>query len=209
MLKALSDQQSSTIEEVINIGLGRAAMTLSSIVADEILLNASNIHLSNINTGQAFDLIKKSTAGNVVSVSQDVFGDIETLALVVFSEADATEIVHRMILRNAPVEVATDYESDVMCEVGNIILNASMSALSSMMYLSLESYLPVHHMGDCETVTLDSAMKPLKILINLDFIIAQKPIRGFITFSLSAKSLQKILQSVEQYSESEHFEWLN
>lgn len=209
MLKALSAQQNNTIEEVLNIGLGRAAMSLSSLVGDEVLLNAADIHLSNINTGQALDMIKKATTGNVVSVSQHVAGDVEALALVVFSEVDAIEIVHRMILKNAPVETATDYEHEVMSEVGNIILNACISAMSSMMHLSLESYLPIHHMGDCESVTLDNPMKPLKILMNLDIIIAHQPRQGFITFSLSAKSLQKILQSVEQYLESETFEWLD
>jgi len=209
VLKALSAQQSNTIEEVLNIGLGRAAMSLSSIVGDEVLLSASGIHLSNINTGQALDLIKKSTTGNVVSVSQHVAGDIEALALVVFSEVDAIEIVHRMILKNALVEVATDYEHEVMSEVGNIILNACISAASSMLHLSLESYLPMHHMGDCESVTLDSPLRPLKILMNLDIFIAHHPMHGFITFSLNAKSLQKILQSAEQYLESETFEWLD
>lgn len=208
MLKALSAQQSNTIEEVLNIGLGRAAMSLSSIVGDEVLLNASDIHLSNINTGQALDMIKKATTGNLVSVSQHVAGDIEALALVVFSECDAIEVVHRMILKNASVEMATDYEHEVMSEVCNIILNACISAMASMMHLSLESYLPVHHMGDCESVTLDNPMKPLKILMNLDIIIAHQPRHGFITLSLSAKSLQKVLQSVEQYLESETFEWL-
>jgi len=209
VLKALSAQQSNTIEEVLNIGLGRAAMSLSSIVGGEVLLSASDIHLSNINTGQALDIVKKATTGNVVSVSQHVTGDVEALALVVFSEVDAIEVVHRMILKNAPVELATDYEHEVMSEVGNIILNACVSAMASMMHLSLESYLPVHHMGDCESVTLDNPMKPLKILMNLDIIIAHQPMHGFITFSLSAKSLQKILQSVEQYLESETFEWLD
>jgi chemotaxis protein CheC len=209
VLKALNAQQRDTIEEVLNIGLGRAAMNLTNMLRDEVLLSASNIHLSNINTGQALDLIKKTLPGNLVSVAQNVAGDVDAIALVIFSEKHAMDIVQHMVSKTYPSDLGYDYEYEVMSEFANVILNACISAMASMMHLSLESYLPVHHMGDGESVTLDTPALPIKMLISLDVIIAQQPMQGFVSFSVNAKSLQKILQYAEQYLESEAFEWLD
>lgn len=208
LLKALSAQQQEVIEEVLNIGLGRAAMSLSSILDDEVLLNASNVHLSNLNTGKALDIIKKSGEINMVSVAQNISGDLDTLGLVLFPESKAVEIVQRMVPQNAIHQGVVKYEHEVMSEVSNIILNACVSALSNMLRLSLGSSLPVHHMGDCESVTLDNPAHPIKLLINLDIVIAMQPMPGFLTFSFSTTALGKLLQAVEQYNESETFEWL-
>lgn len=208
-MKALNKQQQSTIEEVVNIGLGRAAMSLSDIAGGEVMLSASNMSLSNINTGQALDLIKQSGGQNWVSVSQTISGDVDAVALAIFSDAKALNIVRNVLSGEQAVDLAHEYEPDVMSEVSNIILNASISALSSMMNLSLESYLPVHHFGDCESVMLDSPVLPIKLLMNLDVIIASQTISGFMSFSVNNESLQKMMQMVEQYLEGEAFEWLD
>jgi chemotaxis protein CheC len=208
-VKALNKQQQSTIEEVVNIGLGRAAMSLSDIAGGEVMLSASNMSLSNINTGQALDLIKQSGGQNWVSVSQTISGDVDAVALAIFSDAKALNIVRNVLSGEQAVDLAHEYEPDVMSEVSNIILNASISALSSMMNLSLESYLPVHHFGDCESVMLDSPVLPIKLLMNLDVIIASQTISGFMSFSVNNESLQKMMQMVEQYLEGEAFEWLD
>lgn len=208
-MKALNKQQKSTIEEVVNIGLGRAAMSLSDVVGGELMLSASNLSLSNINTGQALDAIKITGGVNWVSVSQTVSGDIDSVALVVFSDKKALDIVRNVLSVESAGELAHEYEPDVMSEVANIILNASISALSSMMNLSLKSYLPIHHFGDCESVMLDSPVLPIKMLMQLDMVIASQTISGFMSFSVNNESLQKMMQMGEQYLEGEAFEWLD
>lgn len=208
MAKSLNNRQREAIEEVFNIGLGRAAMTLAKVAQQEIMLSAANIHLSNINTGQALDAIKKSASGNWVSVSQVVVGDINAVGMVIFSDIKAVQMISRF-LGQAEDEISSEYEPEVMTELANIILNACMSALSNMMNLSLETYLPVHHIGDAESVMLDSAVLPMKMLVDLDVIVDDQPYTGFITISVDMKSLQKMLQSIEQYLEIDIFEWVS
>ena len=79
MLKALNAQQQEIIEEVLNIGLGRAAMSLSSILGDEVLLIASNVHLSNLNTGKALDIIKKTGELIMLSLEQNISRHLDSL----------------------------------------------------------------------------------------------------------------------------------
>jgi chemotaxis protein CheC len=208
LAKSLNNRQREAIEEVFNIGLGRAAMTLGKVAQQEIMLSAANIHLSNINTGQTLDTIKKSANGNWVSVSQVVVGDIDAVAMVIFSDMKALQIISKLVGQRDQ-EIGQEYEPEMMTELANIILNACISAMSNMMNLSLESYLPVHHIGDAESVMLDSAVLPMKILVDFDMIIGNQVHAGFITFSVDMKSLQKMLQFVEQYLEIDIFEWVS
>lgn len=203
MLIELNALQRNAIEEVINIGLGRAAVSLSEIASDEIMLIASDAHLSNINTGQALDLIKKPSPGNMVSIAQNLEGDVNASALVIFSEADAIEIVRHMLAAQDAEEFCAEYEYEVMSEVGNMILNACISALANMMQLSVESFLPVHHSGECEEVVLDNPLMPLKILMQLDLIIEKQVFKGFVSFSMNAKSLKNMTAHIERYIESQ------
>lgn len=204
----MNASQKEAIEELFNIGLGRAAMTLSHVANAEVMLSASDMQLSNINTGQALDTIKSASEGNWISISQTVSGEIDAVSLVLFSDENAMKIV-QSVLGGEMQDIHNDYEPEVMVEIANIILNACISAIASMMHLKIESYLPVHHIGDGESVLLDSPVLPMKLLIRLEMIVSSKVASGFISFSVNQASLQQMLQRIEQYLESEVFEWLS
>lgn len=208
LVKTWNTKQQQAFEEVLNIGLGRAAVTLSKVVKQETMLATSGIHVSNINTGQALDLVKRNGADNWVSVSQTIGGDFDAVSLLVFSNEDAFKMMHAILNDAQMADFARDYDPDVMSEIASIILNACMSAMINMLGLSLESYQPVHHFGDCESVMLDTPVLPIKVLIDLEMIIAGAKMNGFITLSLTTKSLQQMVQFLNQYLDSEAFEWV-
>lgn len=208
MVKIWNKSQQQAFEEILNIGLGRAAVTLSKIVGREVMFAASGIHVSNINTGQALDVVKKTGADNWVSVSQTVGGDFDAVALMVMSNENALATM-RAISDEATVnDFARDYDADAFSEIASVVLTASMSAMVNMLDLSLESYQPVHHFGDCESVMLDSPVLPIKVLIALDMIIANRKVNGYMSLSLTPKSLQSMVQLLNQYLESEAYEWV-
>ncbi len=208
MVKTWNKSQQEAFEEILNIGLGRAAVTLSKILNQEVMFAASGIQVSNINTGQALDLVKRTGGENWVSVSQTIGGDFDAVSLLVLSNENAL-VMMRGITQDATVnDFARDYDPDVLSEIASVVLTASMSAMVNMLDLSLESYQPVHHYGDCESVMLDSPVLPVKVLIALEMIIAGRKVNGFMTLSLSHKSLQAMVQYLNQYLESEAFEWV-
>lgn len=208
MVKTWNKSQQEAFEEILNIGLGRAAVTLSKILNQEVMFAASGIQVSNINTGQVLDLVKRTGGDSWVSVSQTIGGDFDAVSLLVLSNENAL-VMMRGITQDATVnDFARDYDPDVLSEVASVVLTASMSAMVNMLDLSLESYQPVHHYGDCESVMLDSPVLPVKVLIALDMIIAGRKVNGFMTLSLSHKSLQAMVQYLNQYLESEAFEWV-
>ncbi len=208
MVKTWNKRQQEAFEEILNIGLGRAAVTLSKILNQEVMFSASGIQVSNINTGRALDLVKRTGGANWVSVSQTIGGDFDALSLLVLSNENAL-VMMRAIQQDSGVnDFARDYDPDTFSEVASVVLTAGLSAMVNMLDLSLESYQPVHHFGDCESVMLDSPVLPVKVLIALEMIVAGRKVNGFMTLSLSHKSLQAMVQFLNQYLESEAFEWV-
>lgn len=208
MVKTWNKSQQEAFEEILNIGLGRAAVTLSKILNQEVMFAASGIQVSNINTGQALDIVKRTGGENWVSVSQTIGGDFDAVSLMVLSNENAMAMMRGVTQDANLTDFARDYDPDVLSEVASVVLTASMSAMVNMLDLSLESYQPVHHYGDCEAVMLDSPVLPVKVLIALDMIVAARKVNGFMTLSLTHKSLQAMVHYLNQYLESEAFEWV-
>jgi len=207
-VKTWNNKQQQAFEEILNIGLGRAAVSIGKILEKEVMLSASGIHISNINTGQAVDMVKRTNGESWVSVSQTIGGDFDAVALMVFSNIQAMKLMRALDHESYVSDFAYGYDADTYSEIASVSLNACMSAMVNMLDLSLESYQPVHHFGDCETVMLDTPVLPIKVLISLEMIVGNKTMNGFVVISLTNKSLESMVHRLELYLESEAFEWV-
>jgi len=193
----LSELQRDALGEIFNIGVGRAAVSLSQIVDDEIKLSAPVVEI--LARPQVIEMLRANTTGRLSSVRQDFHGALDASGLLIFPEINAIEIVRRMVGSDLTPEVFCEYESEAMSEVGNIILNACVSSLANMMNISLDSDFPVHNTGDYHSIIPDSPEMPVILLIHIDLIISKQNLNGNILFLISVKSLQSLLDYLDQY----------
>lgn len=195
---ALSELQHDALGEIFNIGVGRAAASLSQIVSDEVLLSAPDISLVRID--QATALLRSSELRQFSSVSQSFSGPFTAQALLVFPEANALEIVRLMVGPHMTIEELSEFEQEAMCEIGNIILNACMSSLADMFHVRFNSTLPVHRFGDAENLPLlEGDADRMVLLLQVDMVISRQRIRGHILFLLSVASMSSLLACLDNY----------
>lgn len=197
----LSELQEDALGEIFNIGVGRAAVSLSQIVDDEIKLSAPVVKI--LSRPQVIEMLGASTSGRLSSVRQDFHGALDASGLLIFPEINAIEIVRRMVGSDLAPDVFCEYESEAMSEVGNIILNACMSSLANMMQITLTSDFPIHNTGDYQTIIPDSPEIPVILLIHIDLIISKQNLNGNILFLVSVKSLNSLLDYLDQYLTSQ------
>ena len=194
----LNELQSDALGEIFNIGVGRAAASLSQIVNDEVLLSAPSVQL--VRPENATSLLEGAELSKLSSVSQDFFGPFEAKATLVFPEFNALEIVRLMVGPHMSVEELSEFEQEAMCEIGNIILNACMSALADLFHVSFESTLPLHQYGDTRSIgALASTDEAVILVLQVDMTISQQRIRGHILFLLSVPSMHRLFELVERY----------
>lgn len=194
----LTELQRDALGEIFNIGVGRAAASLSQIVNDEVLLSAPSVHL--LHPDNAGDLLQAAQVSKLSTVSQDFFGPFAAKAMLLFPEFNALEIVRLMVGPHMSVEELSEFEQEAMCEIGNIILNACMSALADLLRVSFDSTLPLHRYGDAQTLSIFSEdHEGVLLVLQVDMTISQQRIQGHILFLLSVHSMQNLFELLAAY----------
>jgi chemotaxis protein CheC len=194
----LNDLQLDALGEVFNIGVGRAAAGLSMIVNDEVRISAPKVELV------APEDVQKTLLGkefqNFSTVSQQFSGPFEARAILIFPESNALSIVSHMLGDGIPPDELSEYEQEAMCEVGNIILNACISALADIFDVSIEGGLPEHQFCDSNTIDFRSCYdQEIVLVLQVDMSICQEKIEGHLVFVLSVSSLKSLIVCLDSY----------
>lgn len=194
----LSELQRDALGELFNIGVGRAAAALSAIVGGEVELSAPNVEL--IEPVQLKEHLLGNEFRQLSAVSQQFTGPFDAEAILLFPERNALTIVGRMLGEEIPPEELAEYEQEAMCEVGNIILNACVSALGDQFETEFSGSLPVHRFSDSESLELGVGADQAHILLlQIKLDIREERIEGHLLFLLEIRSLTALLQQLDQY----------
>lgn len=195
---SLNELQRDALGEIFNIGVGRAAASLSQIVSDEVLLSAPEVMV--VHREQAAKVLLGAELNQFSTVSQNFSGPFDAQAMLVFPESNALEIVRLMVGPHMSIEELSEFEQEAMCEIGNIILNACMSSLADIFHIRFESTLPLHRFGDTYNLPiLDGDEEQMVLLLQVDMIISQQRIQGHILFLLSVPSMSALLEHIDRY----------
>lgn len=194
----LSDLQRDALGEVFNIGVGRAAAGLSMIVNQEVNLSAPIINL--LPPAEVQKALLGGMVQNFSVVSQEFSGPFTAKAIIIFAESNALTIVSQMFGEEVSPDELSEYEQEAMCEVGNIILNACLSALADLFSVSINGSLPEHQFCDSKTIRFSEHNGEQAVLVlQVNMSISQAQIEGHMIFVLSVDSLQGLLDCLEQY----------
>lgn len=193
----LNELQRDALGEIFNIGVGRAASSLSQIVNDTVLLSAPEVTL--VRREEASRVLLGSEFRQFSTVSQHFSGAFDAEAMLIFPESNALEIVRLMVGPHMSIEELSEFEQEAMCEVGNIILNACMSALADLFHIALNGTLPVHRFGDTESLAFLGADDQMVLVLQVDMTISQQRVQGHILFLLSVVSMKSMLDCLDAY----------
>ena len=212
--KVLSEIQIDALTEVFNVGAGRAALSLSEIVGEEVMLSVPSIEVLKAEDVNSRVLTLKDD--KFATVSQLFSGPFEAEAVLLFTENYALEIVRDMMGSQMSIEDLAEFEQEAMCELGNIILNACLSAMADMLGISLNSSLPTYAMSSPDEITArladkrdeedgesggddDGSYGSYVLVLHIDLVLEKHHTEGHLIFLLSSTSLSKLISHIQQY----------
>lgn len=199
-MNTLSELHLDALSEVFNVGAGRAAASLSEIVGDEVLLSVPSVE---IRKSSEIDLSAISLESNRFgTVHQTFSGSFQAEALLLFTEEHALEIVRDMMGSQISLEDLAEFEQEAMCELGNIILNACLSAMADMLNIPLDCSLPDYTVATTEEIfrrVSDDEKQPYVLLLHIDLAIEKRRSEGHLIFLLSSTSLEGLIVQIERY----------
>ncbi|MFA6201960.1 MAG: chemotaxis protein CheX [Gallionella sp.] len=197
---SLSELHTDALCEIFNIGAGRAASSLSEIIGEEVQLSVPHVQIFPSSEIQAQKLPLDSA--RVGAVRQHFSGPFDAIAMLLFTEERALEIVRDMMGSHVSLAELAEFEQDAMCELGNIILNACLSAMADLLGLTLQSTLPQYTVDSPETLLQNitgEIDQPVMMALHIDLTIEKRQTQGCLVFLLSTSSLKEFLSHIDAF----------
>ncbi|ALU89040.1 CheC, inhibitor of MCP methylation protein [Herbaspirillum rubrisubalbicans M1] len=201
MVSIFNDIERDALTEIFNVGAGRAAQSLSEIVGDEVRLTVPSVEV--LRTDAINEQVLPRAPGRFATVSQNFGGPFEAEAVLLFTEERALAIVRDMMGSTMSLEELAEFEREAMCELGNIILNACLSAMADMLEITLNSSLPQYLVSTPEDISSRLATRQsgdsYVLVLHIDLVIEKHQTDGHLIFLLSSGSLHALVEHVRRY----------
>jgi len=186
----LTELEQDALTELVNLGVGNAALGLREMVKEEILLSVPNVSI--VTREQAILNLGQSKANRLVAVHQNFEGDISGRALLIFPEAQSMELVRAVVGRELSLEDIVELEQEALAETGNILLNGCLSTIANSFGRTLRISLPevVHGDGsDFFDLTPWPNIDDSVLFIYINFAVRRGDVQGYLAMLLDLPSL--------------------
>ncbi len=198
----LTETQADALREIFNMCVGRAAASLCDLIGDGHEIELSIPHVDFTTVENLTEKIASVSGNDVCAVNEEFIGPFSGNAMLIYSQKESLELIRLMLDADISPEEVSEMESEALCEVGNIILNACLSTIANLFDKEFETEIPTVQSGDCGEILscggkLDREQHIL--YLNMQFHLAEQNLDGHIGFSLSFDSSRSLLKHVDEY----------
>lgn len=198
-----SDQQDA-VTEIINIGVGRAAASLSDMLGQRIELCVPSVTLCEIDT--LADWLEDES-GIELSVVQDFEGSLSGRAMLAFPKSSGIQLGRVLGEVDTPNEELSVDLVGILEEVGNIVLNGVLGTIGNMTSTALNYSVP-HLVQGVELTRIlsskdseESNSEQMVILADTHFAVGDGSIAGSLVLLFDIQSLRSIVQNLLEPAE--------
>ena len=189
------------VAEVLNVGMGSAAYSLSEMINDEVKLSVPSVEF--VSRIEATQIIGKKTKTDVSGVHQSFSGAFTGEALLLFPEEQSLELVRAVLQEeDLALDELSEMEQEAMTEIGNVILNACLCSMADMFSKEMQGDIPEFVQGTLEKVfSCDNLehTEAIVLLLNMEFAVDKKNIQGYVTFLMDVNSVMDFKKLIEDY----------
>ena len=180
--------------ELLNIGIGRAAASLSRMLDKEVVLAVPRVHFVPVD--ELASRLGEDGLDDVALVVQPFRGAFDGQAMVVFPEQESHQLA-RLLLQDDLADNA-DLERDALTEVGNVVLNGCLGSLANVIRGEFVAQAPKFARCHVEGLLDTAADKSLGTLLlaEVSFSIKSHDIRGLVLLALPVDSIEGFRESI-------------
>ncbi|MEM7200508.1 MAG: response regulator [Planctomycetota bacterium] len=197
----LTPDQVDALKEAFNLGVGQAARSLGQLVeaAGEIELSVPDVQLIPIG-----DLCRAVSAEDVpvCAVEQTYTGPFGGSAYLIYSAEESLQLARFMIGSTAPIDALSEMESDALCEIGNIVLNACISTFGNMFGVEIGTGTPRILNDTAIRVLTQFGRRSLDdrvLYLRMGFSLLEGQLEGHLGFTMDVAALAVLLRHVDEF----------
>lgn len=136
----LSANQLDALKEISNIGMGHAATALSQLIGSRVTLRVPQITVTDISrVPELLGGAERVVAG----ITLQILGDARGSILLVFPRQSAHRLLCQLLGQSDSRLVLNEINASTLKEVGNILASAYLSALGSLLRMTLIPSVPL------------------------------------------------------------------
>lgn len=199
----LTEQQNDALAELINIGFGRTAASLSELTGHRVRLDAPQVAIYPIN--ELATKLAGFVPGEVATVHQIFNGPLAGDALLLLDYEGAVMLSYLLMDEQAMTQRLDASAREVLTEVGNILLNACLGVFGNLLQVQVSFSVPRLHFESLDAVlnTLVIGQEELRygLAVYTAFRMRDSAVRGYLVIVLGVSSLDCLIKEVEGWEE--------
>lgn len=189
------------LTEIFNHGVGQAALALSELAGEEVLLSVPKVE--ELSKREISDKLGALGANRICAVRQGFSGAVNTEALLMFPVDQSLRLVQLMVGDDFPLAQLSEMEQESLAEIGNILLNSVVSSVADMLHIEFEGSLPQVELGQvADVLHAGASLDDLILSLQINFEIASRKIQGYLVFLLDVASSDVLEKKLAAFIES-------
>jgi len=199
----LTAKQADALKELLNIGFGRAAASLSQLTGHRVLLDVPAVSIHPITDLRA--ALAAVVKDDVASVHQIFSGPVAGDALLILDYAGAG-VLKQLLTDEQPLPLQVDASGrEVLTEVGNILLNACLGTFGNLLDVQVSFSIPhlsldtLH--GVLQSLLVNREGMRYGLLVHAGFRLRDAEVTGYLIIVLSVASLDRLLRAIETWEQ--------
>ncbi len=196
----LRDDQRDALTELVNIGVGRAAASLSELTGERVELSIPRVFLCDLE--RLNDLVQVDGEPFDTLVFQDFTGGFSGRAVLAFPRMSGLKLGQLLgNLDSLPNEMDLDL-SGILMEVGNIVLNGVLGSMANMtgakLSCAVAELLTDQDMAAALTDRMSTGNREGRrvFLTKVRFHVATRDISGSIAVLFEFGGIESLLQAL-------------
>lgn len=196
----LSVEQQDALTELINIGFGRAAASLSRLTGHRVQLEVPQVMMCPLD--ELSDALRPYIDGDIASVHQVFSGPVNGDALLVLDQRSGGML--KELLTNEPaLPLSVDASAcEVIAEVGNILLNACLGTFGNLLRVQVSFTVPHVTLEGMEAVLgsliVDREELRYALVVHAGFKLKASALTGYLIIVLSVASMDRLIRAIDR-----------
>jgi len=201
----LTALQRDAITELINIGFGRAADSLSRLTGYRVLLDVPSVSIHPMEHLQ--EALAGMMRGEIATVHQVFTGPVAGDAFLALDES-AAALLKALLTSEPALPLRIDASTqEVVTEIGNVLLNACLGTFGNLLKVHVTFSVPrltVDTLGQVlESVTVDRHELRYALVVHAGLRLRSDTVRSYLIIVLSVASLDRFVHAIDTWQENE------
>jgi Chemotaxis protein CheC, inhibitor of MCP methylation len=195
----LDEIETDALAELFNVGLHRAAASLSDITGQRILVDMPRLVICPIS--EIEEKLADLIGGELATVHQMFGGAVAGDAVLLLEQEKAAELAQLMTAGEAGVGDRLDESArEVLAEIGNIVLGACLSGFGDMLDTPVSFSVPRIHIESLKnilnSIITEDGRTQFAVIAATQFRLSELAVDGYLVVAVGAQSLATISRAL-------------